>query len=247
MMKGKALALLAVLVLVAGTAFAGPIPALTGNEFTISNEELATMDVLTEPVPPDINIGTVGYNVPGENDVIFEYFRDVDGQNTGFEQVQFGWAMEQGPGTLPGEYWDLSDWDSYMLSFHNLADEPVMVNLFMNTGWTDNPRPDEVDKYYQNTWTWAEPCQHIVLDLDFSDAESWIGGVYNPHDSIPDLDRVTAIGFNFGGNDPDLGGYGAPGLVSVSVDTHVVPEPATMMLLGTGLVGAALARKRRRK
>ena len=168
MMKGKALALLAVLVLVAGTAFAGPIAVGTGNEFTISNEELATMGMISPDLHGEAELLRVE-NIPDVNNVEFLFeFTGPDGE---WMDAQVGWQMAGGPGSLPAEYWNLSDWDSLMLSFHNEGPNPIWVNLFMNTGWTDPPEDWTNDMYAQNGWTYLEHCQWTVLDLDFDNAE----------------------------------------------------------------------------
>ncbi len=209
-------------------AITGPIPIEVGGEhqFTISNADLITMGKLHAADPawhPDGNLTQPPWYDPGINDAHFVFELTPSTGWPGFSDFQVGWAMAGGPGTLPGEYGNLSSYDSYLLSFHNLGTEPVMVNLFMNTGWTDIGQPDN---YYQNTWTWVEPCHNVILDLD-------LAGVQN-------LDHVSALGFNIGTNNP--GGVIIPG--HLSVDT--VPEPLTMAGLALG-IGSLATYLRRRK
>jgi hypothetical protein len=97
-----------------------------------------------------------------------------------------------------------------------------MVNLFYNTGWTDDP-PGEPDNRYQSTWTWVDPGQTVVLTLPFSGAVN--------------LNHVTAIGFGVGLNGPSSGAPDDYKGTGGTIETNGVPIPASVILLGSGLLG----------
>ena len=232
----------------------GPIPIWVDGklQFTISNSDLATMRALGSPKDPhpDGSLTKDPYNRPDENNVQFNFKLDNVG---GFRDFLVGWQMAGGPGTLPSEYWDLSDFESMTLSFHNETTVPdgkdpedyaIMVNLFMNTGWTDQGEPN---LYAQNEWTWILPGESVILDLDFSNAQLWGGEDNHNGDwgAITNLHHVSALGFNIGSNMPGAD-YSFPAGYEGQVCIDTVPEPLTMLGVFMGIGGlAGYIRKRR--
>jgi len=231
----------------------------TDHQFSISNADLVTMSQIgTDPhadgflTTSDPGDPPNPYDIPGVNNVEFRFEL---ASAIGFRDFQVGWFMTGGPNSLPSEYWDLSDYDSMRLSFHNESvvpqdqdpeDYAIMVNMFLNTGWTD-PSWGEPDVYAENTWTWVLPGADVILDLDFANATLYGDGHNGDSGQIPRLNHVSAIGFNIGSNDPDSGAYTFPVGTEgkLCVDT-AVPEPAAIAIwLLLACVGLLVTKWRR--
>jgi hypothetical protein len=77
---------------------------------------------------------------------------------------------------------DASGFKKYEMVFHNVGENDVLVNLYINTGYTDFPWYDAGrDTYTENEWTLvrAGKTQKVTLDL--------VG--------IPNLNEVSNVGF----------------------------------------------------
>ena len=208
-------------------------PTQPGDTYLIGNTYANPS--LTYPVPMG---GEVGFVI------------QMSEQN-GFQQVQVGsnfWGTDlsggtnattaQVLGTALGTSLtnDLSSFTGYQLTFWNDNQSDWLVNLYMNTGFTD-AQYNQTNYYYQNSWTTLAPGQSATLTLDFSNAETW-GGVYSGgYSAVANLTQVTNIGFNVGGN---MGGGGSNPSVTDTAHISVVPVPAALILGILGLSAAGI-------
>jgi len=232
-------------------------PIQVGSQFTISNYDLVTFDILENDYKPsslaatdtDPKVPGIGWDVPGINNTEFNFAGFSFAPGTTWASGQLGWSMYRGSGagywgpainpvtaddTLPTAYWDLSDYDSFTLSFHNEVfgpveegdtDHAVMASLFINTGWPD---VDETDVYYQSDWVWALPCSDLILDLDLT--------------GVDNLNHVSSLGIVIGSNLYDGQNWGIGNETGFKVCVNTVPVPAAVILgiLGMGVAGLKL-------
>jgi hypothetical protein len=137
---------------------------------------------------------------------------------------------------------DTPGYTKYSLTFTNTNEDNWLVNLYMNTGWI----PGETNIYYENTWTEISPGESATVTLDFSSAHAWGGGHSGGLTTVANLDHVTSIGFNIGGN-LNQAGDNPSNPDHYSIQVKPIPEPSTLILLGFGVVGVAVYGWRRKK
>lgn len=138
----------------------------------------------------------------------------------------------------------LGSYTGYRMSIENPGTDSFWASLYMNTGWTDSPWL-HTNRYYQSgdgTGVWIAPGQTKTLAIDFTNAALWTGSGFTTGQTVQRIDYVTDIGFKIGAN---LGNQGEV-TSGAAFNVNVVPEPATIALLGLGSLSLIRARRKTR-
>jgi len=214
--------------------------ALADMSFWMDPADLGNMIIV-----PKSNLGTITSITPQPQPYTYKY----TGQTTldpsdgisGKAIIGYQWwpVGAGGANSYNGKpFPDLSGYDDFRMSFHNQGSDPVLVNLWMTTGYTDSGT-EQYGTWAENGWLEVEECTWTTLVLDFDNADMWHDtwpsgpwGQYEAGGTIPWLTHVTGIGFQIV----------TPLPVNFSVDVDTVPVPAAVLLgmLGLGAAGLKL-------
>jgi hypothetical protein len=165
-----------------------------------------------------------------------------DWDNTGFNN-NAGFGIASMPLASDG-LGDLSGFTHYSLLFRNpSAIQPLHVNIYFNTGDTD---AGNTDRFYQQGWTWLNPGATALLTIDFSSADTYIGGASQGFTAVLNKNEVSNIGFQVALPGPGPGYDFAAGSGNFNVEV-AAPIPPAVLLLASGLLGLVGIKRRFKK
>lgn len=193
-----------------------------------------TINLISSPAPGNVNLG-----------------KWIDFPNT----LRWGIASDGGPSGAGDAYAQhlLQTSDSTNLLFYgiDLTAIGALATFSLDFDYVASNRKPQVilagmlnglhslDPYAP--WFSGDPDDGIViLDQSLDTTSAWVQDMHF-EGAVPQYFDALAIGFIMGGTD------GSRGVDNIELNVAPVPEPATMLLLGSGLLGLAALRRKFRK